>query len=264
MCQENIKDLQFHISIDGPRILSVSKEEVILTIDNFQKYKSQLTFYENRVEFKSSKGGLSVSYKDKKDIEIITAIRDESEKRLRGSIEKSSSVFKNIVWPAISKLPIIGGGEIQSVEDNTAKGERELIDLYSGIDAWHIDGNKMRGVASRVGFSGNFKTFTIGFDEFKKRIKAIEQSDQGWLFPHLTVQAYVDKDGLLSAAVIRTQKLIGRAKIIFEKVNKENFEENEYFGILQNNNSGKKFIYIHWDYLIEQGILHQKDIFYKS
>lgn len=263
MCQENIKDLQFHISINGSRILSILKEEVIITLDNFQKYKSQFTFYENRVEFKSSKG-LVAFFRDKKDIEIITAIRDKSEKRLRESIEKSSSVFKNIVWPAISKLPIIGGGEIQSVEDNTAKGERELIDLYSGIDAWHIDGNKMRGVASRVGFSGNFKTFTIGFDEFKKRIKAIEQSDQeGWLFPHLTVQAYVDKDGLLSAAVIRTKKLIGIAKIIFEKVNKENFEENEYFGILQNN-SGKKFIYIRWNYLIEQSILHQKDIFYKS
>lgn len=240
------------------------KNGITITVNNFQRYKNRFIFNDNSIQYNRGGTGLLMPIKNKEDIEIITAIRDESEKRLRESIEKSSRVFKNIVWPAISKLPIIGGGEIQSVEDNTAKGERELIDLYSGIDAWHIDGNKMRGVASRVGFSGNFETFTIGFDEFKKRIKAIEQSDEGWLFPHLTVQAYVDKDSLLSAAVIRTQELIGIAKIIFEKVNKENFDESEYFGILPNNNSGKKFIYIRWNYLIEQGILHQKDIFYKS
>lgn len=259
-------DLQYFIKPFTGFAILMSEEEkngITITVNNFQRYKDRFIFNHNFINY--DRGGLLMRITNEEDIKIITAIRDESEKRLRGSIEKSSSVFKNIVWPAISKLPIIGGGEIQSVEDNTAKGERELIDLYSGIDAWHIDGNRMRGVASRVGFSGNFKTFTIGFDEFKKRIKAIEQSDQeGWLFPHLTVQAYVDKDGLLSAAVIRTKKLIGIAKIIFEKVNKENFEENEYFGILQNNNSGKKFIYIRWNYLIEQSILHQKDIFYKS
>jgi hypothetical protein len=69
----------------------------------------------------------------------------------------------------------------------------------------------------RVQWGKNYRTFTIRYKrksgsetEFSKRIKAIN-GDQGFLFPHLTVQAYLDKRGaakkILGGCVVRTVDL---------------------------------------------------------
>ena len=91
-----------------------------------------------------------------------------------------------------------------------------IFDQYAGIDAVHVWKNNVRGVAVRVQWGVNYKTFTIRYHrhtgaptEYEKRLAAI-RGNQGALFPYLTIQAYADKrDGgnLLSFAVVRTADL---------------------------------------------------------
>ncbi len=79
----------------------------------------------------------------------------------------------------------------------------------------------MRGLASRVQWGGRYNTFSIRYrvpsgqpTEFAKRLTSIQNKDKGHLFPHLTVQAYLDQAGgnLLSCAVIETEALFSVAQ----------------------------------------------------
>lgn len=121
----------------------------------------------------------------------------------------------------------------------------------------------MRGLASRVQWGEARRTFTIrtrskgrGETELEKRARAIENRENGHLFPHLTVQAYLDQRGgkLLSAAVIKTTDLISRA--MFLKANMKH--KRNWFGY-QDNDDGSQFMYIAWVYLlfkdVELGII---------
>lgn len=126
-------------------------------------------------------------------------------------MKAANSLFSTFIAEISSELK----GRLISTE---LEGGRlaDIFDKYAGIDAVHVWGDKVRGVAVRVQWGVNYKTFTIRYrrasgapTEFEKRVEAIRSQD-GWLYPHLTIQAYADKrDGgsLLSYAVISTDDL---------------------------------------------------------
>jgi hypothetical protein len=137
----------------------------------------------------------------------------------RDDLRESQRDFQEIVWPRIA--PLLGGGRLVSVEEESPK-TKQLLDLFAGIDAWHIQDQhlRMRGIASRVQWiwpgRPPYDTFTIRWrrnngsaTEFEKRLAAMRDNGK-WLFPYLTCQAYLTENHprqLLSAAVIRTRDL---------------------------------------------------------
>lgn len=137
----------------------------------------------------------------------------------KSDLNASSVDFLRVVWPAI--MVMVGGGEIIPVESVADKGMATMLDQRSGIDAWHLSQNgQVRGIASRVQWTDKpWNTFTVRYSrdsgaktEYAKRKMDIE-SDAGWLYPHMTVQAYiagskVSGGDLLSVAVIKTKSLI--------------------------------------------------------
>lgn len=174
------------------------------------------------------------------------------------TMSDSAADFLHVVWPRIAPLAIVGGGSLQPVEAVAKKPFKEQLDLLAGIDAWHIQTqpSAIRGLASRVQWGAARRTFTIrtrsqggGETELEKRARAIANQENGHLFPHLTVQAYLDKKqgNLLCAAVIKTTDLIGRATFL-QKHMKHN---NNLYGY-QDNADGSQFMYIAWDYLSNQ------------
>lgn len=128
----------------------------------------------------------------------------------------SAKAFLSLVWPVIR--PALGGGQLMPVEGVATKPMQVALDTLAGIDAWHIGNNGLgiRGIASRVQADTRaWDTFTIRYrrasgaeTEYTKRLAAMD-STKGWLYPHITIQAYLshDKQQLLSCAVIRTEDL---------------------------------------------------------
>lgn len=154
---------------------------------------------------------------------------------------------------------MLGGGEMQVVEAVTAGGMAKDLDALAGIDAWHIcrDGGGIRGIASRVQ-SGNkaWNTFTIRYSrvsgaetEFTKRTRALVDTDRGWLYPHLTAQAYVNesRDELLSCAVVRTRDLYTYASNWLAS-------GTGHCELKPNPADGNWFIAVKWDGLQKDGI----------
>lgn len=189
---------------------------------------------------------------------------------IQNNLTDSSRDFKNIVWEIIKNFPIIGGGELFPVEGSTTQDLTKYLDLYAGVDAWQIHhGNCfMRGIASRVqwiGYQNPYNTFTIRIQsrfgkstEFDKRLDAIKNEEHGKIYPHLTVQAFLENKGgeLVSAAVIETKNLI----LFAESLLQESFNNNEDYGIIENQDDSK-FLYISWRLLIQKNILNKKNIF---
>lgn len=164
----------------------------------------------------------------------------------------SALAFQSIVWPAVQKS--CGGGTLKQVEGPRAN----VLDMYAGVDAWQVfeDETAMRGIASRVqydtGKSGYpYNTFSIrkarsrSQTEYEKRLAAI-MSDRGLVYPHLTVQAYLDKlkQSVLSVAVCRTKDLY----LYVEKVGIESFRE------IRNIDGSSTFIAIEWIALKHDGV----------
>ncbi|HWW70106.1 MAG TPA: hypothetical protein VN089_09210 [Duganella sp.] len=173
-------------------------------------------------------------------------------------LSDSAEDFLKIVWPGISQLPIVGGGKLQPVEAVSDKNFKDQLDLLAGIDAWHIQANpsSIRGLASRVQWGVPYRTFTIrtrskggGETELEKRARAIANRENGHLYPHLTVQAFLDKKGgeLLCAAVIKTTDLITRASFL-----QANMKHNRNWFGYRDNPDGSQFMYIAWDDLLAQ------------
>jgi len=134
-------------------------------------------------------------------------------------LDWSAKAFHDLVWPILQKHI---GGQLIHIEQITEDSFAKNFDQLSGIDAWHIRADKgIRGIASRIQVCDikfpPYNTFTIrksrdsgAITEYEKRKKAIE-SQNGWLYPHLTVQAYIsEKTGgiLRSFAVAKTKNII--------------------------------------------------------
>ena len=130
----------------------------------------------------------------------------------------SAKAFKELVWPLIE--PMFGGGQLDSLEGKDVS----MLDMYAGIDAWHINmaDQCVRGIASRVqqdpcrrmGMSYPYNTFSIRIrrvtnaTELEKRLAAL-RSDRGWIYPHLTVHAYLNEHRtiVVSGAIVETRPL---------------------------------------------------------
>ncbi len=112
----------------------------------------------------------------------------------------SAKDFANIVWPAIRDFPLVGGGEPVPGEAQTGSELAQALDVPAGIDAWQIqNGYGMRGWASRVQWGAAHNSFTVrvrsrsGVEtECHKRLRALEPPQEGYLWPRLTVQVYLD------------------------------------------------------------------------
>ena len=174
----------------------------------------------------------------------------------KSDLKDSSAAFLRVVWPAMKDM--VGGGKIIPIESVTDDAMTEMLDRYSGIDAWHLsDGRQMRGVASRVQWGNAWNTFTVRYSrdsgaktEYEKRKFDIE-SNAGWLYPHLTVQAFIegrkgDNGDLLSVAVIKTKSLIDACGEILEG------SVDERLGGLRKTGNAV-FIWVSWSWLKRSG-----------
>ncbi len=178
--------------------------------------------------------------------------------RIAKDYKKSAQVFERIVWPQIASL--IGGGKYLTAETGATKGLIRDLDVLAGVDGFQKLGRKgpMRSIACRVQHSKEpYDTFTIRYHrangattEWEKRLLAINNPDQGWAYPQLTVQAYVhpDRKQLVSASIVRTKELYEYAMKWLE----EGREDRLY--IRQNWHDGNSFVVIPWQGLEEEGI----------
>ncbi|MGB3276597.1 MAG: hypothetical protein WBA82_10455 [Castellaniella sp.] len=176
--------------------------------------------------------------------------------------------FQEIVWPIARNADLIGGGDLISVEANEQRNSRDELDYIAGIDAWHIaqSNRQMRGLASRVQrCTQSFDNFTIRYSlasgqrtEYEKRLEAIHSSLNGgpnWLYPDLTVQAYIHSstDELLSWAVIQTKNLFLEIERLHVSGEIEYPEYESDYGFRQAPD-GNTFFFICWDYLERAGV----------
>jgi len=164
----------------------------------------------------------------------------------------SAAAFRQIVWPAIRDW--CGGGVIQQVEGKDA----DTLDIYAGIDAWQVfeDDKAMRGIASRIQYDTKksgypYNTFSIrksrpvSATEYEKRLASV-LSDRGLVYPHLTVQAYLDdkKCSVLSVAACRTKDLF----LYVDMKGIQSFLE------IMNADRSSTFIAVKWSQMIGDGV----------
>lgn len=187
------------------------------------------------------------------------------------ALSQSAADFQKVVWPVVSSFPVVGGGTLKPVEAVATADFKDDLDLLAGIDAWQVDKGvpMMRGLASRVQWSNRYDTFSIRYrvpsgqpTEFAKRLTSIQNRDKGHLFPHFTVQAFLDQQGgnLLSCAVIETATLFAVAQEMDNKGIFQNSYYPEKFGIKTLPN-GTEFIYLQWDFLLYRGLLKSENVF---
>ena len=194
---------------------------------------------------------------------------------VRRDLSRSANDFVEVVWPRVG--PLCGGGTIAMVESTVADGLASQMDVLAGIDAWQVIDRPgvIRGVASRVQWIKAmesisqdmfieviyrpFDTFTIRYrrtngssTEYEKRMLAITRQDEGFVMPHLTVQAFIS-DGereLLSAAVMPTKRLFETAAAIVQSHGDgipAYRPRSRGYGLQKTTNAS--FIVIDWDYL---------------
>jgi len=184
-------------------------------------------------------------------------------------LSASARDFQDIVWPQISTTPLVNGGVIRPVEAVAEMNFKDDLDLLAGIDAWQIQHSPtaMRGIASRVQWGGCHESFSIrtklpsgSETEFQKRLRAIQNIDDGHLYPHLTIQSYLNRrEGqLLAAAAVKTKDLIENAKILVENRDRLSYRP-DFYGFITNGD-GTEFLYMKWSYLLYKKVLAATNI----
>lgn len=119
-------------------------------------------------------------------------------------LSDSAYDFLRVGWPVIGSW--FGGGDLRPVEAVQAEEFAKDIDVLAGIDAWQIDRNRggIRGIASRVQWMQAgmppYDSFTSRFSrpsgvatEWDKRLLGLKEPFEGWIFPALTAQIYVQE-----------------------------------------------------------------------
>lgn len=124
---------------------------------------------------------------------------------------RTSMACVDMARPVISKL--LRGGRILPVEgsdDEVCK----MLDVTCGTDYFQVydKSGLVYGVASRVQYTKNYRSFTIrkarqsGVEtEFEKRKRAVER---GGIYPVLTMQMYTDGQKIHGLAIVKTVDLI--------------------------------------------------------
>ena len=146
----------------------------------------------------------------------------------------------------------LGGGRLIPLEWDEHPVARAL-DQSAGIDAIHtLPGGRVRGVALRVQYGQVWASFTIrerradlAETEAAKRLAAIRERDRGWLYPAVTVQAYLTAPGgdLIYAAGVRTEDLYGYLQ-----------SPDARYDIMTNGTDGNRFIVVWVEHLTEAGV----------
>jgi len=134
--------------------------------------------------------------------------------KVANQLRASSSDFINVVWPAIQDQ--LGGGFLEPVESVTETAFTKTLDILSGIDAWQVINDVgVRGIASRVQWGNDWRTFTVRKElwsgaetEWHKIQRAQSLMDRGFIRAHLIVQAYLNgppgsNSDLISAYIVR-------------------------------------------------------------
>ena len=159
---------------------------------------------------------------------------------------KISSSWVEKMKPIIEEL--LNGWRIIPVEgeDNIIC---KILDMSCGIDYLMTSpkSNIVTGMASRVQYSKNYRTFTVrkeresqSITEFDKRKDAILY---GGLYPKYTMQAYIVNNDIDGLAIIKTKDLIEFIKC--------GFAEEKQTGM---NKIGQASFYIcEWDKIKENG-----------
>lgn len=148
-------------------------------------------------------------------------------------------------------------GQLEVVEGVTVTEIAKNLDILAGIDIWYIHRlNGMRGIASRIQPSDrSWDTFTIRHKresgaktEYEKRKSAIKDK---YLYPYLTLQAYVKKDGsrLISYGLARTEDILKYCDSILERYD---FDVSRIPKRFYNRTGNKEvgqasFFIVHWD-----------------
>lgn len=138
------------------------------------------------------------------------------------NLKWSSEAFDRLVWP---QMRLWYPGKLAHIESVADTGFASDLDRLAGIDAMIIDTSRgVRAVASRVQacppqwasydtFTTRYRTVLGGLTEYDKRKAALESGGE-WLYPHLTVQAYVTNktlgSELRSFGVVETRALISK------------------------------------------------------
>ena len=175
----------------------------------------------------------------------------------------SAKAFVDLVWPAVREA--LGNGELVPAEAVMNDRMSRDFDMLASIDGWQVcRPGGIRGIASRVqklaAAARPYNTFTIRYarttgaeTEFSKRLKAIEQQE-GWIYPHFTVQAYVTEtlDSLTSCAVVRTRDLFEYAKVNIAANGGRGDRHSAYMQV--NSYDGNQFIVVPWDSLTRDGV----------
>jgi hypothetical protein len=125
--------------------------------------------------------------------------------------------FAQVVWPALqTHCPPLRCGELRLVEREPKHALSRDLDAVAGIDAYQRTTLALRGIAFRVQWGENHRTFTVresrpngSTTEYRKRLFAIRYREQGYLYPFWSIHAYLDKPGgnLLAVAVAKTSEL---------------------------------------------------------
>ena len=174
-------------------------------------------------------------------------------------LSASAFDFTRVVWPALA--PKLGGGEIVPIEAVSHAGFNKELDTLAGIDAWLIRRGKASicGVASRVQWGRAWNTFTIRISrpsgastEYEKRLRAIDNRDHGFLYPHYTIQGYIEdpkgEGELLSACAVRTLDLFTMARRAYERgeFSQTRNKQREGWG-LRTTYSGEVLMWVSWE-----------------
>lgn len=152
-------------------------------------------------------------------------------------LSDSAYDFMRLVYPKMAECKFISG-TITPIESVTSTGTTKDLDMLAGIDAWHINRKcGMQGIASRIQWGNKtWKSFTVrkrrtsgAETEYAKRKRAIDTGN--WLYPTLTVQAYITsrRDGeLLSIGVAKTKDIFAAIDEGKCKIKKNRWDGNEF------------------------------------
>jgi hypothetical protein len=151
---------------------------------------------------------------------------------VKSDMEASARIFQSMVWPLCRKH--FGGGELLQMEGRPDIELARLLDMRAGIDGWHIHSGGMRGIASRVQYGHDWRTFTVRMSrdsgaktEYQKRFEAIHTA-RGWIYPAITVHAYAETQigPIISIGIARTADVID---FIAKGLHKERRTSNAVF-----------------------------------
>lgn len=147
----------------------------------------------------------------------------------RTALKKSSEIFVEHFQDHVAEVL---KGEFEIVEGVTNNRMANILDQLAGIDIWYFNTKYgVRGIANRIQYNANYKTFTIRKNrdsgtktEFEKRTFAIKNE---FLYPVLTLQGYFDtaNEKILSYAITYTKDILDMINLDLYSIRKTGFKQ---------------------------------------